>query len=265
MSYGEAIFLGAIQGLTEFLPISSSGHLALLQSLLHYDPKSPEMLAFTAVGHVGTLLAVLVVFRTSIARALARRRHTPRILGLAMVATVVTAAIALPLRAELKALFSMTHIIGVALCITGAVLFLPSRMQHPRKGWRQFSWSAAAVVGLSQALALVPGISRSGMTICTAEILGLRRRWAAEFSFLIAAPAILGVTVLALAEFLEGDARLVASNLVPIAVGGLIAAGVGYVALRVLLKMVQRARLHWFSYYVWALGLYVILNVWLKG
>ncbi len=261
MSYLHAIALGIIQGLTEFLPISSSGHLAVVQEWFGYDPASPQMMAIDVVSHLGTLAAAGVVFRRPLVRLLASRCHAGRILGLCVAPTVITAAIGLSCSSYFKSIFGQSRLIGVAFIVTGIVLFVASRAPRPRKGWKQFTILAAGLVGLAQALAIVPGLSRSGLTICAATMLGLRRRWAAEFSFLIAAPAILGATILELKDLFDVVPADELSDLAgPLTVGGVVAFGVGLLALILLLRMVQRAKLHWFSYYLWPLGLYVIFQ-----
>ncbi|MCH8054280.1 MAG: undecaprenyl-diphosphate phosphatase [Planctomycetes bacterium] len=261
MSYLHAIALGIIQGLTEFLPISSSGHLAVVQEWLGYQPESPEMMAFDVVSHLGTLAAAAVVFRRPLVRLLASRRHALRILGLCVAPTVITAAIGLSCNSYFKSLFGQSRLIGGAFIVTGVVLFVAARAPRPRKGWKQFTILAASLVGLAQALAIVPGLSRSGLTICAATLLGLRRRWAVEFSFLIAAPAILGATILELKDLFDVVPADQLSDLAgPLTVGGVVAFGVGLLALMLLLRMVQRAKLHWFSYYLWPLGLYILFR-----
>ncbi len=260
MNYLNAILLGIIQGLTEFLPVSSSGHLVVLQDWLGFNPDSPEMLAFDVVSHLGTLLAVAVVFGQQIRKLLTTRQHAPRILGLGLAATLITGIIGLSCKGWFESLFAHTRLVGTAFIATGVVLFATSRARRPRKGWKQFGFWAAGLVGLAQAVAIIPGISRSGLTICVAMLLGLRRRWAAQFSFLIAAPAIIGATILELKHFFEASSADQISDFTgSLVIGGLVAFVVGLLALLLLLQMVQRSRLHWFSYYVWPLGLYVML------
>ena len=256
MSYLDAMILGIIQGLTEFLPVSSSGHLVVLQNWLGHQSDSPEMLTFDVVSHLGTLLAIAIVFRRPLTRFLTNRRHSPRIALLALVATGVTGVVGMACQDWFESLFGQPRLVGVAFVLTGAILYITTGANRPRRGWRQFSFSAAGVVGLAQAIAITPGISRSGVTICAAMLLGLRRRWAAEFSFLIAAPAIVGATILKLNDFLGAASDVVVG---PLVLGGTVSFVVGLVALPLLLRMVHRSRLHWFSYYLWPLGLFVLI------
>ena len=260
MSYLQAIVLGVLQGLTEFLPVSSSGHLTICQGLFGLRQDAQAMLVFDLGVHVGTLVAAAVVFRGSIVRLMANRRHLMRVLALTAVATVVTATVALLLEDKLKAVFGSPRVVAGAFFATGALLWLSERIPYRHRGWKKFGYVAAGVVGLAQAAAVTPGISRSGTTITVAMFLGLRRRWAAEFSFLISAPAILGACAITLADLKHMDLEGSTLDLGPILVGSIAAAIVGYVALRILLRMLHKAQLHWFTYYLWALAIYVWIN-----
>jgi len=282
VSYAQAILLGIIQGLTEFLPVSSSGHLAIVQHWMRLDAESPPMILFDVATHIGTLLAVVLVFWTTFLRYFRRlmgelRTPTPlpnpnrsrpwfvrnaawRVLILGIVASVPTGVIGLRFKPQLKAAFGNPVAIGVALLLTGVLLFVSGKVPRPRTPWRRFGLLGALLVGLAQGLAITPGVSRSGATICTALLCGLKRRWAAEFSFFIAFPAICAAALSEIKDALElpGE-QLDAIPVGPIVIGSVVAAVVGYVALRMLLVAVRRAKLMYFSYYVWALGLLVIV------
>ncbi|MBN1344521.1 MAG: undecaprenyl-diphosphate phosphatase [Phycisphaerae bacterium] len=282
MNYIQAIILGVIQGLTEFLPVSSSGHLALVQHWMKLEPESPLMITFDVATHLGTLLAVVVVFAATFLQYLRRlvaeirtprlepnpNRRRPwlvrnaawRVLILGIIASVPTGLIGVVFKDQLEAAFGNPVLIGCALLATGVLLFISGKAPRPRKTWRQFGALGALLVGLAQGLAITPGISRSGATICTALLCGLKRRWAAEFSFFIAFPAICGAALLKAKDVLELPSDQIAAMPVgPIVVGSLVAAVVGYAALRLLLVAVRSAKLIYFSYYVWALGLLVIV------
>jgi undecaprenyl-diphosphatase len=152
--------------------------------------------------------------------------------------------------------------IGVALLITGGLLILTVGVRRPSRGWTQFHWWHAALVGVAQGFAIMPGISRSGATICTALYCGLRRRWAAQFSFLIAAPAILGATAITARSAFDLPAqRLEAVAWGPVVVGSVVSAAVGVAALSILLTAVQRAKLHYFAWYCWLLGGLVVAGL----
>ncbi len=262
----KAIILGILQALTEFLPVSSSGHLALMQHWLELDPDSPEMLLFDVCVHVGTLVAVLLVFfqpiriyaRTLLSEVRGTRVGRPfavRLAVMAALATAATAAVGLPFKDEFKAMFARPRVVAACLILTGSLLLATAITRRGRRGWRRLTWWGGLAVGVAQGLALLPGLSRSGSTICMATFFGLNRRWAAQFSFLIAAPAIAGA---ALFEFLDvwrlEPSELAAISWLAIAVGTLISVALGYVALKLLLVVVRRARLHYFAWYCWALA-----------
>lgn len=267
----QAIILGAVQGLSEFLPISSSGHLAIVQRWMGLQPDSHNLLLFDVLAHLGTLLAVFVVFRTSIVSFIRRLRveaggHCPgravawRIVWLAGIATVTTAAIALPNKDLFQAAFGEPIWIGGFLMGTGVILAGTRFVKPGRRGWREFCWWHAVLIGIAQACAILPGISRSGATICTALYGGIRRRWAGEFSFLIAVPAILGATLSMVADMGESVAAD-GPAVVPIAAGVIVSFITGIVALRWLMSIVRRGRLSYFAPYCFVVGLLVVLGV----
>ncbi len=271
LTYANAILLGILQGATEFLPISSSGHLALVQHWLRLKAESDAMLAFDVAVHLGTVLAVIAVFALPFASFLRRlvaelrpgfdgRRAAWLIVALGVVASIPTAVIGLFFKGQLQAAFGKPMWIAAALAVTGALLWSTRDIPHPRRGWRRFGWWRALLIGTGQGIAIMPGISRSGTTISLALLVGIKRRWAGEFSFFIAIPAICGAAVLEAADVAKA-AGPAAMQLVngPLLVGTAAAAVVGYVALRILLFAVRRARLHYFAWYCWSLAIVVLL------
>ncbi len=271
LDYLSAVLLGVIQGLTEFLPISSSGHLALIQRWRGLDPTSTTMLLFDVFAHLGTLVAIAIVFAGQIkpfvrrlvlesSQSWSRRRYAWRIAMLGAVATVSTVAIALPFQETFESAFDKPRWIGVCLIVTGCLLAALAYVPRGRRGWGKFSFLRAFLVGISQAVAILPGISRSGATICVATYCGLRRRWAAQLSFLIAAPAIAGAAAVKIldARNLPSD-HLAAVENGPILVGSVVSLIVGVIALRLLLAAVNRAKLHYFAPYCWIVGVGVLV------
>ena len=273
LTYAKAIILGVLQGLTEFLPVSSSGHLAIAQRHLGLAPDDPTMLRLDVMTHVGTVAAVVVIFFPTFRRYTRRLlrelerngprpRYALRIACLGFAATAVTATIGLGFKEPLLAAFGKPTWIGWGLITTGVLLAGTKFVKRGRRGWGRFTWWHAALVGLVQGLAILPGISRSGATICVASFCGLRRRWAAEFSFFIAVPAILGAAVLELGETLSRSnegAPVTAWG--PTLLGSGVAFVAGLVALRILLTTVQRGRLHYFALYCWLVGSLTISGV----
>lgn len=272
LTYLQALVLGLVQGLTEFLPVSSSGHLAITQKLFGLPGSSPELLLFDVMSHVGTVLAVAIVFAGTFkafavrlvaesSRAFNGKRTAWLVALLGVVACVPTAAIGLGFKDQFEASFESMTAIGVGLLVSGTLLFTVGRLPRPRRGWRRIGWWRAATVGIAQGAAILPGISRSGSTICIAMMLGIKRKWAAEFSFLIVVPPILGATLIKLRDTLELPAdQLGVISWGPIVLGALAAFVSGVIALRLLLTLVIRDKLHHFCWYCWLLAAVVLLT-----
>ncbi len=273
LGYLEATLLGVVQGLTEFLPVSSSGHLAISQRWLGLRPDRPAMLLFDVLAHLGTLAAVLFVFAGPLGRFLDRlrrecdrrwsgRRTAWRIVVLALVATIPAAIAGLSLQDFYEAKFNNGAWIGGGLIVTGFMLITLVPLRRGRRGWNQLRWWQAGLVGIAQAGAILPGISRSGATICVACYCGLRRRWAAEFSFLIVGPAIIGSVVLKTRDVVSLPADELSNvPLAPIILGSVVSLVVGVIALKLLLGAVRRAKLHYFAGYCWLVGAAVLAGI----
>jgi len=250
-----ALFLGALQGLTEFLPVSSSGHLVLFQQFIEIGT---DHVLFDLVLHVGTLIPVLWFYRAEV-RTLIRdplegtdpfwERDGVRMWGLLVAASVPTAIIGLLFEDLFEQLFATPAALTVTFAITGLLLFLSGRLDRSEQG-RQLTVPLAVVLGIAQGMAITPGISRSGTTIAVALMLGLEREVAARFSFLMSVPAILGAVLLKLKD-VDG------SGLDPaqLAVGGLTALITGYLALVLLVRLVLAGRFSQFCWYAWAAAL----------
>jgi undecaprenyl-diphosphatase len=259
MSPAVAVLLGVLQGLTEFLPVSSSGHLALAQLLI--PGFTQPGVVFDAMLHVGTAGAVVWYERAEIGRWLVTAEGR-RLAALLVVGTIATAIVAFPVKATAEAAFLRPLWIGVALVFTGAVVGLTRLLDGGPKdemgtGWRQVVW-----IGLAQGLAVFPGLSRSGMTIAAGLGAGLDRRWAARFSFLLGVPAILGVAVLELIDERQAVAAAGAGYWFACAAGAVAAGIAGYVALNVVVATLSSRVFHRFSWYCVPLGLLVILLTW---
>lgn len=266
MNYFEAVILGVVQGLTEFLPVSSSGHLVLFQHWFGWQ--EPELL-FDISVHVGTLVAVVAVFLQDLVAlvralfkspALIRRaggfqqllavNAEVRMIAMIVVGSVPTAVLGLLFARTAEQLFGSVTIVAVALIITGTLLWFTRRQTGPGVDITGMGWRQGLLIGLIQGLAIIPGISRSGSTIAAALYLGVDRQTAFRFSFLLSLPAILGAFVLGL------DGEAFAGN-VPmglIVVGSFSAAVVGYIALKILLHMVISGWLYRFAPYCWIIG-----------
>ncbi|MBW1998875.1 MAG: undecaprenyl-diphosphate phosphatase [Deltaproteobacteria bacterium] len=270
MSVAEGILLGIIQGLTEFLPISSSGHLVLFQELLGF--KGPALLLDTAL-HFGTLVSILVFFRSDIRGMFSETwsfsrvmvtgnihpaeisRYPSATLALwVVIGSIPTALVGLSFKGPIETLFGSTTVVGAALIFTGLAIGT-SRLIPPGYGQRTgVGLPGSLLVGLAQGLALVPGISRSGTTIVCGLLLKMDRELAARFSFLLAIPAVIGA--LGLQIKVGGPGNVPVSVLLS---GFLTSTLTGLLALKLLLRIVKKGRLYYFAPYCWALGLAVLL------
>ena len=260
--------LGILQGLTEFLPVSSSGHLVILQALLP-GFREPGVL-FHATVHLATLGAVLAYFRGDVAglarAALMPSRADPtarRLLWLVAAGTVPTALIGFSLAEPLERLFASVPTAASMLLLTGALLFATDRASERTGGIAGMGVTQALVIGVVQGAAIVPGISRSGATVAAGVFCGLERGLALRYSFLLSIPAIAGAFALQLATHgFEGAATV---NLLGYGLAFLLAFAVGYASIGVLLKALLSRRLTWFACYCWGLGAAVLVVTGLSG
>ncbi|WP_418790156.1 undecaprenyl-diphosphate phosphatase [Phosphitispora sp. TUW77] len=249
MSILESIILGIIQGLTEFLPISSSGHLVLFQRLLGLEE---AILTFDVLLHLGTLAAVICVFRNDIISII--RRPFQRLTLLLILATIPTGIMGLAFKDFFEKLFISGSTLGIEFIITGFIIWFADRAVERGKQLDNITYFDAVVVGIMQGIAILPAISRSGLTIAGSLFRGINRETAARFSFLVSIPAIAGATILDLKD-LQG---LPDGMGLPFLIGPLIAALSGYWAIKFMIRILQQGSMRWFAYYVWGLSLVVI-------
>jgi undecaprenyl-diphosphatase len=245
----DALILGIIQGITEWLPVSSSGHLVLAQQYLGL--RVPVL--FDVLLHLATLIVIFLVFRKDILEilgALCRRdfkSEEGRLFLFIVLGSVPAALIGFTFRDALAAMFQSTLTVGAALLVTGFILF-SSGFARPGKG---LTWKNSLIVGVFQGLAIIPGISRSGATIGSGLLSGVGRERIVRFSFLLSVPAIIGATL-----FLLDDISLI--DPAPMAAGMLASILVGYFSLKLVIKTVLNRRFHLFAIYCWAAGAAVI-------
>lgn len=274
MTYITAILLGLIQGVAEFLPISSSGHLAIAQNLLGMKEAGEVPEFFDVLLHLGTLLAVFVVYWRDICdmvveffRGAGDLIHgttpTPvpparRLILLIIVGTLPLVAV-LPIRKLVQGLSANIVFIGCALIVTGFLLFGSDLMRKGRKTEKNATWLDVLFVGVGQAIATMPGISRSGMTITAGCFVGFERTFAVRFSFLMSIPAILGANILSIKDAVEEGVNW---GELPMYLAGVVtAAVVGYLCIRLLKMIADKGRFGFFAYYCWAAGvLTLVLN-----
>lgn len=271
MTYFEATILGLVQGLAEFLPISSSGHLALLQNWFNIDES--KVLLFTVLLHVGTLVSVFIVYWKDIwelikelfltikdlctGKGLRMEERPVRKLGvMIIVATIPTAIIGFAFSDFFDSLYTSVLPIGIGLIITGFLLVFAERIGSSDRGIEQMNLRNAFFVGLVQGIAICPGISRSGSTLFGSLICNLDRKFAVKFVFLISIPTIMGSAILEAPAAIE--AGVTAAQMGPVLWGMAVAAVSGLVAIKTMIKIVSSKKLSYFSYYVWVLGLIVV-------
>lgn len=250
MSLWEAIVLGIVQGATEFLPVSSSGHLVMSQELLGITV--PGILFEVAV-HLATLLSILLVYRERVASLVAgclrRERAALEYAGLLVLATIPAAVLGVFFEDAVSAAFDDPAVVGIAFLVTGGLLWSTRSVSAPPPDAGP-TVRTALLMGVAQAFALIPGISRSGSTVVAGLWGGVSGREAAAFSFLMAVPAILGAAVLKIPE--AQDAGLSTAALL----GGSVAAAVtGVLAIRSFVALLRKQAFHRFAYYLWPVGI----------
>ncbi len=264
----KAIFLGTVQGLTEFLPVSSSGHLVVVEHLLKFEMPG---VSFEVCLHLGTFLSVVIFYRKKLYRMTEAvilkisslfsgkfdltYQDDWRLSYLIILGTVPAGILGLTFKDRIVGFFSSVSLVGVMLAITGIILWF-SGWTRSRK--EKLNLLDAIVIGLAQGFALLPGISRSGMTMTAGMFRGIDKPKAAEFSFLLSLPAILGASVV---DFLDlgASAQLPKKQIAFYVVGSLTAFLFGYLAIKLLLKVVQKGKFKYFGLYCFVVGILVFL------
>lgn len=274
MSIFMSIFLGFVQGIAEFLPISSSGHLSVLQNLISINYSESEHLFFDVLLHFGTLCSVLYFYRKDLKRMISETisflsghgteglaeggRFTG---GVRTVFFVILGTLPLiivyPFYDQIESLYYNTTFIGFALLITGCLLFVSDKLSEGRKSEKTFTIADAFVIGLAQMIAVLPGLSRSGTTITVGMSRGLSRDFAVKFSFLLSIPAVFASFLVSLFKALVKGIQW---EIIPIYLIGMVIAAVsGYFAIKIVRFLADKAKLGKFSYYCWAVGILTII------
>lgn len=259
MSIIEAIILGIIQGLTEFLPVSSSGHLEIGKAILGDKSLPEESLMFTVVVHFATALSTIVVYRKDIAELLGgifkfKWNEESQFAAKIILSMLPAVFIGLVFEKEIEALFSgQLLLVGGMLAITGLLLLLADKAKKTDK---QVSFVNAFIIGISQAIAILPGISRSGATISTSVLLGIDRAKAARFSFLMVVPLILGKMA---KDILGGELSFSSNQSTVLLVGFIAAFAAGIIACKLMISLVKRSKLLYFSIYCFVVSFAAIM------
>ena len=272
MSLLSSILLGLIQGLAEFLPISSSGHLAIAEHFLGQAgvPATPDF--FDVLLHLGTLVAVFAAYWQDIRDMIVElidgvrdlvRGTTPnpsppaRRMILLIIVGTLPLFVVLPVKDLVEGLSGNIYFVAGALIVTGFLLFASDRVKKGRKTERSAKLLDVLLVGIAQAIATCPGISRSGTTITAGCLVGFDRKFAVRFSFLLSIPAVLGANILTLKDAIQENSIIV-SDIPVYLVGVAVAAVVGYICIRLLKMIADKGKFGWFAYYCWAVGLIVL-------
>lgn len=265
LNLSTAIILGIVQGLTELFPVSSSAHLVILQSFFT-DFQQPGI-AFDVILHLGTLFAIIFYFRNeiiNITRSLLPVGVSPadsdvsrRFVLLIIIGTLPVVFVGLLFRETIHQAFESAQVAAFFLLITGLLLFLSDRIRNVRRTTQEMTITDSILIGIAQAFALLPGISRSGATITAAIFLKIDRTEAARFSFLLSLPAVCGAVVLE-----SGYLRYISSaEILPYLAGFISAALVGFLSLKLFFLVIRKARLKYFAYYCWILGTLTLIFV----
>lgn len=276
MNIIDAIFLGILQGLTEFLPVSSSGHLVIAQHFLGINEGN---LALNVLLHLGTLVAVVIVYFRSVwnmilaffgmlkdlvsERCLCIYKSKYRkYIVLIIMASLPTAVAGLVLNELFEEIFSSIHVVAFTLILTGILLMLGEKMGKKNADpIEKLSLKQGFLIGLFQSLAITPGISRSGSTIVGGLFNGLKKEEATEFSFLISIPAVLGAVLLEGKDIMGlGDLGIETYTLIASFLASVV---FGVLAIQLLVKLVRKGKLHYFSYYCWAVSAVLLINLFL--
>ncbi len=274
MTVLSSIFLGLIQGVAEFLPISSSGHLSLFQHFFGLV-SSEESLFFDVLLHLGTLIAIFVYYWKDIValckqfvqlvrclfskqkrKAMKQLPPDGRLILMILVATLPLFVV-LPIKDKVESLYGNTIFVGAALVVTGCVLFFSDRMSRGKKGPKSATMLDALLVGVGQAVAVVPGLSRSGATISAGMMRGFHRRFAVRFSGVLSFPAVLGANILSIGEAVRQGIDV--SQLPAYIVGTLVAAVSGFFAIRLVNMLADKGKFGSFAYYCWGIGAAAVL------
>jgi len=261
MSIFEAIILGIIQGLTEFLPVSSSGHLVLLQK--GFDINEPSLF-FDTMLHAGTLIAVFIVLWKDIWELI--KKPFQKLTLYLVIATVPAVIAALLFKDTIENLFNTGQFLGICFLITTALLVCAellskrAKKENTIKNENNMNWLDAIIIGIMQAMAIPPGISRSGATISAALFRKLDRGFAARFSFLLSIPAILGAVVIHTKDLVKGGTQEYSISASAVIAGTLTAAIVGFFAVKFMIKIIKERSLFGFAVYTGILGILVLLE-----
>ena len=255
MTLIQSVFLGAVQGLTEFLPVSSSGHLALFQ---HFFSFQTPPIFFDTIAHLGTLLAVVFYLRKEIIYIFKtlKEKQTLKLILLIIIASLPAVIAGLLLKDKMEGIFSFVYLIGISFVITSLILFATKFFKNEKKDIKNISWFDSLFIGVFQAFAILPGISRSGSTISASIFRSLKRDDAFKFSFLMSIPVIFGAFLL---QFTEQNFNLFNGGMLTNLTGFLFSAVFGFLSLKIIERVLIKGKLHYFAAYCFVLGVLILI------
>lgn len=272
MSVWNAVILGLVQGFAEFLPISSSGHLSIMNNLFDMSTSDNGHVFFDVLLHLGTLSSIFVVYWQDIVHmfnevlgvvnlgpmAGQRQRHYPNArLFIMIVVATLPMALVIPVKDLMDGLFYKNIFIGIMLILTGCILYVSDKMTQGKKTERNITILDAVIIGLCQCVAAIPGLSRSGTTVTAGIATGLRRDFAVKFSFLMSVPAVLGANILSLSEAIQKGIDLAS---VPAYLMGMVTAMIsGIISISIFRRIFDNGKFGGFSYYCWVMGVLSII------
>lgn len=254
MNVLQAVILGIVQGITEFLPVSSSGHLVLFQKIFRIQ--EPTMI-FDVVLHIGTLIPVFIVFWDKIFALV--RKPLQKYSYLVIVATIPAVMVALLFNNKIENLFESGKFLSLSFIATGIILLYADSSSNENKNDEKITYTDSLLIGFMQAVAIIPGISRSGSTISSSLACGLQKNTAAKFSFILSIPAILGAAVLQIKNIFGGTTTEFV-HIWPMIFGFIAAMLSGYLSIKFMLKLISESKLKLFSYYVFVLAFFIIVD-----
>ena len=272
MTLFQAIILGVLQGIAEFLPISSSGHLVIMQ---YFFGIKEGNLFFTEMLHFGTLISIVIVYFNDIIKIIVEffkmlgdgiknkrfriANGYQRLALMIIVGSIPTAIIGLLFEDFFEKLYSSSLIpIGISFLITGTLLWVANNKAYENKNVKNMTFLDSIIIGIFQGIAIIPGISRSGSTIVAGLLMGLNRSLATEFSFLLALPATFGAGLLGIRSAIKIGSEVAFTA--PLIMGVILSAIVGIFAIKFLIKILKKDKLYYFSYYLWIIGIITIIS-----
>lgn len=259
MNIFQAIVLGIVQGLTEFLPVSSSGHLVLFQKLLGVKAEADSIMTLYAALHLATLFSVVFLYWKKIIEMI--KRPFSKLPMQIVVATVPAIVLTFLFKDFIDNTYVNSALLGPGFIFTGLAIVLAEKIANGRKGLKELKTTDSLMIGAAQGIALLPSVSRSGMTITTALALGMEKSFAADFSFLLSIPPILGGALLDALKVVKGNTASIQTIGTMNILAGMIAAGLtGFFAIKLMISAIKKMKLKYFAYYVFALGILIIIG-----